>query len=74
MEYKRLTWVQKPEDTRKQVRHWKPGQPRQHQCRVLSPAESEELTGMTPTTAREPNSRGVRRGKEKVKQQKSWLS
>lgn len=74
MEYQRLTWVQKPEDTRKQIRRWKPGQPKQHQCRVLSPAEPEELTRTTLTTAREPNPRGVRRGKEKVKQQKSWMS
>ena len=74
VDYKRSTWTQKPEDARKQTKCWKSGWPEQQQYRVLSSAESEELTSTTPITAREPNSRGAGRGKEKVKPERSRMS
>lgn len=74
VEYKRSTWTQKPKDARKQTKCWKSGWPEQQQYRVLSHEESEELTSTTPITAREPNSRGARRGKEKVKPERSRMS
>lgn len=62
------------EDARKQTKCWKSGWPGQQQYRVLSHEKSLRTHQHHPNNSQEPSSRGARRGKEKVRSQRSRMS